>query len=57
MHNALGKAGVKPMRPLLLSNLYLPHEIGSYEQWCQEVAVRLRAEAHLHGIAKRDARP
>jgi hypothetical protein len=30
------------MRLLFLSNLYPPYEIGGYEQWCQEVAVRLR---------------
>lgn len=34
------------MRLLFLSNLYPPLEIGGYEQWCQEVAVRLRARGH-----------
>ena len=34
------------MRLLFLSSLYPPHEIGGYEQWCQEVAVRLRERGH-----------
>lgn len=34
------------MRLLFLSNLYPPYEIGGYEQWCQEVAVRLRERGH-----------
>jgi glycosyltransferase involved in cell wall biosynthesis len=34
------------MRLLFLSNLYPPYEIGGYEQWCQEVAVRLRQRGH-----------
>ena len=38
------------MRLLFLTNLYPPHEIGGYEQWCQEVAVRLRAKGHSVSI-------
>lgn len=34
------------MRLLFLSNLYPPHEIGGYEQWCQEVAIRLKQRGH-----------
>jgi len=34
------------MRLLFLSNLYPPHDIGGYEQWCQEVALRLRERGH-----------
>jgi glycogen synthase len=34
------------MRLLFLSNLYPPYEIGGYEQWCQEVAARLRESGH-----------
>ena len=35
------------MRLLFLSNLYPPHDLGGYEQWCQEVAVRLRERGHV----------
>ena len=35
------------MRLLFLSNLYPPHDLGGYEQWCQEVAVRLRGRGHI----------
>jgi glycosyltransferase involved in cell wall biosynthesis len=34
------------MRLLFLSNLYPPLEIGGYEQWCHEVALRLRRRGH-----------
>lgn len=34
------------MRILFLTNLYPPYELGGYEQWCQEVAVRLRDRGH-----------
>ncbi len=34
------------MRLLFLSNLYPPHEIGGFEQWCQEVAGGLRRRGH-----------
>jgi glycogen synthase len=30
------------MRLLFLTNLYPPNDLGGYEQWCQEVAIRLR---------------
>jgi glycogen(starch) synthase len=45
------------MRLLFLSNLYPPHGLGGYEQWCQEVATCLRQRGHAvqvltsrHGI-------
>jgi len=45
------------MRILFLSNMYPPHDIGGYEQWCQEVADALRGRGHAveiltshHGI-------
>jgi len=34
------------MRLLFLSNLYPPHDMGGFEQWCEEVAVRLRQRGH-----------
>lgn len=34
------------MRILFLSNFYPPYDIGGYEQWCQEVAVRLIERGH-----------
>lgn len=34
------------MRVLFLSNFYPPYDIGGYEQWCQEVAVRLIERGH-----------
>ncbi|GAB4543396.1 MAG: hypothetical protein Kow0063_36510 [Anaerolineae bacterium] len=34
------------MRILFLSNFYPPYELGGYEQWCQEVAVRLIERGH-----------
>ncbi|MBE2224179.1 MAG: glycosyltransferase family 4 protein [Anaerolineae bacterium] len=34
------------MRLLFLSNFYPPYEIGGYEQWCEEVAVGLKARGH-----------
>lgn len=34
------------MRILMLTNLYPPHDIGGYEQWCQEVADGLRHKGH-----------
>ncbi|MGD2158109.1 MAG: glycosyltransferase family 4 protein [Anaerolineales bacterium] len=34
------------MRILFLSNFYPPHEIGGYEQWCQEVRQGLQARGH-----------
>lgn len=35
------------MRLLFLSNLYPPYDLGGFEQWCQEVAVRLRQHGHI----------
>jgi len=34
------------MRILFLSNFYPPHDIGGYEQLCQEVATRLKQRGH-----------
>ena len=34
------------MRLLFLSNLYPPYDLGGFEQWCQEVALRLRLRGH-----------
>ncbi len=34
------------MRILFLTNLYPPHDIGGYEQSCQEVAIRLEERGH-----------
>lgn len=34
------------MRILFLSNFFPPAGLGGYEQWCQEVAVALRARGH-----------
>ena len=34
------------MRLLFLTNLYPPHELGGFEQWCQEVAARLKDRGH-----------
>jgi glycosyltransferase involved in cell wall biosynthesis len=34
------------MRILFISNMYPPHDIGGYEQWCEETAVRLIARGH-----------
>lgn len=34
------------MRLLFLSNVYPPYDLGGFEQWCQEVAVRLRQRGH-----------
>ncbi len=34
------------MQLLFLSNLYPPHDMGGFEQWCQEVAVRLQQRGH-----------
>lgn len=35
------------MRLLFLTNLYPPYEIGGYEQWCQEIAEKLRQKGHI----------
>ena len=46
------------MRLLFLSNLFPPYEIGGYEQWCQEVAVRLRDRGHtVHVLTSRHGLP
>ena len=34
------------MRILFISNFYPPYELGGYEQWCQEVATRLRQHGY-----------
>jgi glycogen(starch) synthase len=34
------------MHLLFLSNLYPPHDMGGYEQWCREVATRLQERGH-----------
>jgi glycogen synthase len=34
------------MRLLFITNLYPPYDIGGYEQWCHEVAVRLASNGH-----------
>ncbi len=34
------------MRLLFLSNLYPPFDLGGFEQWCHEVAIRLRQRGH-----------
>lgn len=34
------------MRILFISNFYPPYELGGYEQWCAEVALRLVARGH-----------
>jgi glycogen synthase len=50
----LGHLTGKSMRLLFLSNLYPPYEIGGYEQWCQEVALRLRRRGHtVHVLTSR----
>jgi glycosyltransferase involved in cell wall biosynthesis len=50
------------MRILFLSNFYPPYDVGGYEQWCQEVALGLRARGHeiavltsTYGMEDRDA--
>lgn len=50
------------MRILFLSNMYPPHDIGGYEQWCQEVADVLRGRGHTvevltsrYGVSPQDA--
>lgn len=50
------------MRLLFLSNFYPPFDRGGYEQWCQEVADRLRQSGHQvtvltsrHGAAQYDS--
>ena len=34
------------MRLLFLTNLYPPHELGGYEQWCHEIALDLHNRGH-----------
>ena len=42
------------MRLLFLSNLYPPLELGGFEQWCHEVALRLRQRGHtVHVLTSR----
>lgn len=42
------------MRLLFLSNLYPPHDLGGYEQLCQEAADALRARGHaVHVLTSR----
>lgn len=38
------------MRVLFLSNFYPPYDIGGYEQWCREVAVRLVERGHTIAV-------
>ena len=42
------------MRILFVSNFYPPHEIGGYEQWCQEIAESLKERGHqVHVLTSR----
>lgn len=42
------------MRILFLSNLYPPHDLGGYEQWCQEMALALGRRGHsVHVLTSR----